>query len=130
MTGEFLFIFLAIGAVAMFTFLAVVTFVENRAKERIEYYKHETFKKLAEQTPEKSMQVLEAIRQDQRSAYRKKLEGMKLGGLITTMVGITLGIFLYWMTGMPVALVGLIPLGVGLAMLLYAFFMAPKGSDL
>jgi len=52
---------------------------------------------------------------------------MKLGGLITTAVGVAMMIFLRQMEHHePAYLVGLIPLLVGAAMLGYVFFLAPK----
>ena len=124
--SAFLFIFLGIGAVALFTFLAVTSFSENRAKERLAYYRHETYKKLSEQPPEQAQHVIRAMRAEEQIRQQKLLEGLKLGGLITSIVGLTLGVFLYALTDQAVALVGLIPLGVGLAMLVYATLLAPK----
>jgi hypothetical protein len=52
---------------------------------------------------------------------------MKLGGLVTASVGIGLMIFLRAIVrAEPVYLVGLIPLFVGLSLLIYAYFLAPK----
>jgi hypothetical protein len=116
----------AIGAVALFTFLAVTTWSENRAKERAEYYRHETYKKLAEQPSDQGAQVLEVMRAEVRIKHRKMLEGIKLGGLVTTFVGVGLAVMLYVLAEPKVAAVGLVPLGVGLALLLYATVMAPK----
>jgi hypothetical protein len=116
----------AIGAVALFTFLAVTTWSENRAKERSEYYRHETYKKLAEQPSDQGAQVLEVMRTEERIKHRKMLEGIKLGGLVTTFVGIGLGVMLYTLAEPEVAAVGLVPLGVGLALLLYATILAPR----
>ena len=61
----------------------------------------------------------------ERGAERKRVEGLKLGGLITTMVGIGLGIFLYTVANEAVA-VAAIPLLIGLALLAYVVFLAPK----
>jgi hypothetical protein len=125
----FLFIFLGIASVALFTFLAVDTFSEKRAKERVAYYQHETYKKLSEQPPEQAEHVIRVMREEERLRQRKQLEGLKLGGLITGTVGLTLGVFLYVLTTEAVAFVGLIPLGIGLAMLIYATLLAPKPGE-
>ena len=122
----FLFIFLSIASVALFTYLAVDTFTEKRAKERVAYYQHETYKKLSEQPAEQAEHVLRIMREEERLRQQKQLEGLKLGGLIVSLVGLTLGVFLYVLTTEAVAFVGLIPLGIGLAMLIYATLLAPK----
>ena len=60
---------------------------------------------------------------------RKEIEGLKLGGLITTGAGIGLMIFLYFLEAeLPegLFLVGLFPLLVGAGMLFYALILAPK----
>jgi hypothetical protein len=130
MTG-FFFIFLGIGAIALFSFLSVATFSDNRRKERIEYYRHETLKKLAEQPAEQSEPVLEALRVEEQIRHRKGLEGIKLTGLIMTTIGLGLGIFLYAIVpDEAVALVGLIPLAIGVAFLVYGTMMAPAPDEL
>ena len=59
-----------------------------------------------------------------RDAAEKNL---KLGGLTTSAVGVGLIIFLRAIaTREPAYLVGLIPLLVGLALLIYSYVLAPK----
>jgi len=126
-----LFLFLAAGAMALFTFLAVAVFTENRSKERISYHKSETLKKLADSPPESAQKVLELMQAEDRIKRRRMLEGLKLGGLITTGVGVGLTLFLYFLDAdQPdgVFMVGFIPLFVGLAMLLYATLLAPSAN--
>jgi len=57
-----LFLFLAAGAMALFTFLAVAVFTDNRSKERMAYHKSETLKKLAESPPESAQSRRKAPR--------------------------------------------------------------------
>jgi len=124
-----LFLFLAVGAMALFTFLAVSVFSESRTKERLSYHRHETFKKLAESTEQGAAKVLELMHEEDRIKRRRQLEGLKLGGLIVAGVGLALTLFLYFLDAdQPdgVFLVGFIPLFVGLAMLLYATVLAPS----
>jgi hypothetical protein len=122
-------LFLAAGAMALFTFLAVAVFTDNRSKERMAYHKSETLKKLAESPPESAQKVLELIQEEDRIKRRRALEGLKLGGLITAGVGLGLSLFLYFLDAEQpygVFMVGFIPLFVGLAMLLYATLLAPS----
>ena len=103
----------AVGALALFTFLSITVFSESRAKERSEFHRNETLRKVAEQTGQGAEKVLEVI------------EGLKLGGLITTMVGIGLGIFLYTMAQEAVAIAA-IQLLIGVGLLGYVLLLAPK----
>ncbi|MCP3980127.1 MAG: hypothetical protein GY716_12550 [bacterium] len=118
-------LFISVGALALFTFLAVAAYSENRTKERTEFHRAETLRKVAEQTGEGAEKVLEVIREEERIAQRKRHEGLKLGGLITTMVGLGLGIFLYTMAREAFT-VAAIPLLIGLAMLVYVVLLAPQ----
>ena len=59
----------------------------------------------------------------------KKREGMKIGGLINIAVGVGLMIFLRALVqDEPVYLCGLIPGLIGVALLTYALFLAPKAG--
>lgn len=116
---------LAVSALSAFTFLSIVIYSTTRAQERSEFQRNETLRKVAEQTGEGAEKVLELIREEERIAQRKRHEGLKLGGLITTVVGIGIGIFFYNIAYDMVA-VAAIPLLVGLSLLIYALFMAPK----
>jgi len=118
-------LFLSVGALALFTFLAITTFSESRAKERSEFHRNETLRKVAEQSGDGADKVLEVIREEERIALRKRIEGLKLGGLITTVVGVGVGFFLYTVAP-DAAAVGAIPLLVGLALLGYVILLAPK----
>ena len=63
---------------------------------------------------------------EEREEMEGYKEGYKVGGLITVAVGMGVGPFLYFMfPGSPVWSVGLIPLLVGLALLLYGYVLAP-----
>ena len=118
-------LFLAVGALALFTFLSITVFSESRAKERTEFHRAETLRKVAEQTGDGADKVLEVIREEARIAERKRHEGLKLGGLITTMVGVGVGIFFYTLEPDMVG-VAAIPLLIGLGLLGYALLLAPK----
>ena len=116
-----------VGAIALFTFLAVAAWADARRKEREAYYRHETFKKMAEQAGGTSQQILDFLRAEELSAQRQRREGLKLGGLITTAVGVGVIVFLkMFEPEKPAFFVGFIPLFIGVVLLLYAFFMAPN----
>ena len=116
-----------VGTIALFSFLGVASWSEARRKERVSYYTNEALKKIAESSGESAKSALEYLRERQRESNRRRMEGMKLGGLITSAVGIGLILLLRGIAHEePVYLVGTIPLLVGVAMLLYCFVLAPK----
>lgn len=116
---------ISVGALALFTFLSILIYSTTRAEERSEFHRNETLRKVAEQTGGGAEKVLELIREEERIAQRKRFEGLKLGGLIVTMIGIGMGIFLYTVAYEAVALAA-IPLLIGLALLVYVLLLAPK----
>ena len=119
--------FLSIGAVALFVFfIPTVTFLENRRKERESFYRSETIRRVAEASGEGAKSALELLREEDRLRQIKKLEGMKVGGLVNMAVGIGLGCMLWSLGGKESPyLVGLIPGLIGVALLTYALFLAP-----
>ena len=116
-----------VGSIALFSFLGVASWSDARRKEREAYYRTEALKKIAESSSEGAKSAVEYFHEQEQSARRRRLEGMKLGGLITAAVGIGLMVFLHGVEREePVYLVGLIPLLIGVALLVYAFVLAPK----
>lgn len=114
--------------VAVFTFVTVATWAENRRKERESYYREETYRKIVEHGGDSGDRVLGLMRDEERVRERRRIEGLRLGGLITTVVGIGAMVFLRALVGddTPVYLAGLIPLLVGIVLVIYGFFMAPR----
>jgi hypothetical protein len=122
-----LFFFLSVGAVALFSFIAVATWVDARQKERQAYYESETLKKIAETQGAGANPASEFLREKEKIARAKTKEGLKIGGLVNVGVGLALLIFLGAMqVGHGVYLAGLVPLFIGLALLAYPIFLAPK----
>jgi lipopolysaccharide export LptBFGC system permease protein LptF len=124
-----LFLFLAISSVALFSFLAVVTWSDSRRREREAFYKAETIRKITESQGGGGASGLEFLREEEKNAARRRREGLKLGGLVTLAVGISLMIFLRAVKGAggePADLVGLIPAFIGIALLVYVYLLAPK----
>jgi lipopolysaccharide export LptBFGC system permease protein LptF len=117
-----------VGAVALFTFLAIASWGEQRRREREAYYRAEVLKKVAEASGASGQAVLAMLHEEEAARLRRRREGLKLGGLITTAVGLGVAVFLGAMVheDRPVWTVGLIPLFIGLAVLIYALLVAPR----
>jgi hypothetical protein len=118
--------FLMVGALALFSFLAVATWSDNRRREREAYYKNETIRKVMEMPGATPATVQEFVREQQAIADRRRREGLKLGGLITVAVGIGIIVFLIGKPGPQIYTLGAIPLLVGIALMAYAYFLAPR----
>jgi hypothetical protein len=118
--------FLIVGAVALFSFLAVATWSDNRRREREAYYRNETIRKVMEMPGATPATVQEFLREQQAIADRRQREGLKLGGLITIGVGIGITVFLIGKPSPGIFMIGAIPLLIGMALLGYAYFMAPR----
>lgn len=119
--------FLSIGAVALFgIFLPVSAWMDARRKEREAYYRAEAIRRVAEATGEGAAAAVQLMREDERLRQIKKIEGMKVGGLVNIGVGIGIGCLLWSIGGNQGSpyLVGLIPGLIGVALLVYALFMA------
>jgi len=121
-----LWMFLSIGAVSLFAvFIPLVSWIESRRREREAFYKAETLRRIAEAPGEGAKAALELMRQEEFMKRVKMIEGLKLGGLINLAVGIGLSVMLYAMAGKTGPfLVGAIPGLIGVALLIYVFFMA------
>jgi len=122
-----IFLFLSVSAVALFSFVAVASWADAHRREREAYYKSEITRKIIETQGAGSSSALELIREEEKIEAKRRREGIKLGGLVTTAVGIGILIFLKMLvTNEPVYLSGLIPLFVGIALLTYAYLLGPK----
>lgn len=116
-----------VAVVAVFTFVTVATWAENRRKERESYYREETYRKIVEHGGDSGERILRLIRDEETARARQRIEGLRLGGLITTVVGVGIMIFLgLLIEDEYVYMVGLIPLLIGLVLAFYGFFMAPR----
>ncbi len=123
----------AVGSIALFSFLAVSAWSDARRREREAYYRSEALKKIAECSGEGAKAAIELLREEQKPAMKRSkrsLEGIKLGGLVTSAVGIGVMVLLYGIEhNEPLYLAGLIPLLIGVAMLIYVFLLAPKEME-
>lgn len=124
-----IFLFLSVGSVALFSFVAVAVWSGERRREREAYYRSETIKKVADAQGAGGSSAIEFLREEEKIAARRRREGQKLGGLITVAVGIGLMVFINAVDRSdpsPAYLVGLIPLLIGGALLAYTYVLAPK----
>jgi hypothetical protein len=129
-----LFLFLSVVMIAVFSFLSIAIWSEARRKEREAYYKAESLRRVAEMPGEGAKYVIEVMKEEERirqarqfSNEAKKLEGMKIGGLVNIGLGIGLFCLIYYTADSKgAAFVGLIPGLIGVALLVYAIFLAPR----
>ncbi len=127
LSGLALFLFLAVGAVSLFTMIAVSNWAEQRRKERETQYRYEMLKKLVDQPGGSSQAMLDMLREEEAAKDRRQRQGLILGGMITAAVGAGMILFLYVLEPEKgVWAVGSIPLFIGLVMLAYILFVAPR----
>jgi hypothetical protein len=108
--------------VALFgVFIPVTSWIDGRRKEREAFYKAETIRRVAESSSQGSNAALQMLLEQERIRRINTREGLKIGGLINIGVGIGLIIFLSQLVGRQVALFGLIPGLIGVAMLVYVY---------
>jgi hypothetical protein len=113
-----------VSTVAFFTFLSIIFWVSYRKREREAFYKSETLRRITEASGEGAKAAIELLKEDDRLKRINTREGLKIGGVVCIGVGIALVIFLWTLIGPKVALCGLIPGFIGVALLMYLFFMA------
>jgi hypothetical protein len=115
---------------AVFTFVSIAAWADNRRKERESFYRHETYRKIMEHPGEATQPVVEMMRERERQRQLKRIEGLRLGGLVTSAVGIGVMVFLYFLTDeAPIYLAGLIVLLIGLVLMVHGFFIAKSPDD-
>lgn len=115
--------------ICVFTFISVKVWADQRRREREAFYHSEVLKKLSESTGDQARQVIEMMREEERTKDRQSREGGRLAGWIVTGVGIGLCAMFAIMVPGEVWGIGLIPLFVGLALLLYNYVLAPKTPE-
>ena len=93
-------------------------------REREAFYKSEILRRITEASGESAKAAIELLKEDDRLKRISAREGLKIGGVVCIGVGIGLVIFLWTLIGPKVALCGLIPGFIGVAMLIYVFLMA------
>ena len=105
MGGIGLWMFLSVGAVALFAiFLPITTWLESQRKEREAFYKAETLRRVSEASSDGARASLEYLREQSRIVRIHTLEGLKIGGLIMTSVGVGVAVLLWFVAGHDVDL--------------------------
>jgi hypothetical protein len=113
--------------VPTFAFVSVAVWTEARRKEREAFYQQELLRKLADSPVPQAQLVIEVMREQELQKEQRVREGLKLGGLITSLVGIAMAIMVAALEqSKPAWTVGLIPLFVGAGLLVYAYLLAPR----
>ena len=112
----------------IFSFTSFASWAGERTKERKAFYRNELLKKLAESPSEQTQQILERLREEERETERRRREGMKLGGLIWSVVGVGLIVLLTAVTPPHTGAwaIGMVPLLIGLALQVYVYRLAPR----
>ena len=126
-----LFLFLSVVMICVFTFVSIAVWTEARRKEREAYYKAESMRRLAEGSGEGARYALEMMREEELTRKQraiaeevKRIEGLKIGGLVNVGVGVGLYLMMRNVGGPP--MVGALVAGIGVALLVYVYLMAPK----
>jgi hypothetical protein len=114
-----------VSVIAVFTFVSIASYSDNKRREREAFYRFEFRKKLIEQSGANLPQVMELMQQEERAELRRRREGLKIGGFVTAAVGVGL-IFGLRFTGEGVWMIGYVPLAIGVGLLIYGLFLAPK----
>lgn len=128
LVGMFPFIIPIVTIIAVFTFVTVQNWAEERRKEREAYYRHEVEKKALEAGGQQAAMVFEQVRREEAARLDRRREGLKLGGIIVSAIGAGLMAGLSFIEDVPVWRIGLVPLAVGAALLAYALTWRPKAS--
>jgi hypothetical protein len=124
--------FLGLVIVCVFSFVSIAVWVDGRRKEREAYYKSESMRRITEMPSERAAQAIAVLQEEERirrereqASEFRKLEGMKLGGLINIAVGLGLGLMIYYTSeNKGASLVGAIPGLIGVALLVYVYLFA------
>lgn len=125
MPAAFWFMIAVVVAVSM-SFVAVMGWFDHRKEQREAHFRSETVRRITESGD--SSAALEFLRELQRAEALRTRSKARLAGLVTIGAGAGLMFFLFaFVVGSPVYLVGLIPVLVGVALLIFTeVMMRPK----
>jgi len=125
--GAALFGFLAVGAVALFSFLSVAHWLSLRTGERQSRDRFALMKAILEHPGDQADRVLTAWREQELRKAQKDRRDRISGGVVCAAVGVALALMLAILTkGEGGAWsIGLIPLFVGVVLALFGVFEKP-----
>jgi len=125
--GAAMFGFLAVGAVALFSFISVAHWLTLRAAERQSRDRFALMKAILEHPGDQAERVLTAGREQERTRMEKDRHDRISGGVVCAAVGIGLALMLAILTkGESGAWsIGLIPLFVGVVLALFGVYERP-----
>ncbi len=121
------FVFLAIGAICLFTFLSVATWAGAQQAERAAFYRTETLKRIVEIGGQADA-ALAFLREEDRIGMRKRKAAFTIAGLVNIGIGFGLMLFLHGLVHNSTYLVGTIPFLIGIALLVYVYLLSPQNS--
>ena len=113
-----------VAILSVFTFVTFAVWFGTRQKEREAFYKAENLRRITESSGEGAKAAIDLLREEEHLKRIKAREGQKIGGLINLGLGIGLFICFWFLIGPKVAFVGLIPGLIGVALLVYVFYLA------
>ena len=130
--GQFL--FLAAGAVGLFTYLSVAHWVSAQAAERQARERFAVLRKIAEQPTESARLVLELLHEEETRAqelerkkeWKARRDGMQFGTILVAF-GFGLVAMFAIATSRRNWVIGLIPIFVGIVVFAFAAFNRPQG---
>jgi hypothetical protein len=116
--------------ISLFTFLAIASITDNRRKQDEARAKYEFLKKMAEGGNFDVQKYMEFEQVERRAWRERRMENLRLGGLILMGLGVALVAFFYAVANenRGVATLGIIPAAVGGALFLSAWLMARSGG--
>lgn len=116
-----------VAIVSTFTMIIFAIRFGTQRREREAFYRAESLRRITDSSGEGAKAAIELLKEEERLKRIKAREGLKIGGLVCVAVGLAMVIFMWALTktdpDVPY-LVGLVPGFIGVALLVYVFFMA------
>jgi hypothetical protein len=122
--GAAMFGFLAVGAVALFSFLSVLSWLGLRSAERQSRDRFSMMKAILEHPGDHADRVLAVWREQELHKEQQERRARLMGGAVTVAVGLALTLMMLFLgnSESQVWAVGLIPIFVGVVIALFALF--------
>lgn len=116
-----------VATFSLFTFLAVVGWAKERRREREAFYRHETARRLVDLGQMNAADFALFLEEERLAPMRARREGLRLAGLVLALCGVGFLVALIRVDNdVTVRGIGWIPLGIGLALLVYGYVLGPR----